>query len=84
MSSHFEIHQSTGATIYVSKMVGADYPHKGFDEGDIIELGEVQLEALHTPGHSPDSISVVIEENGKDKAVFTVILYLLVMWVGLI
>lgn len=71
VSSHLEIHKTTGATIYVSGMVGADYPHQAFDEGDVIELGEVKLKALHTPGHSPDGISIVAEEEGKDKAVFT-------------
>ena len=71
VSSHLEIHKTTGATIYVSKLVGADYPHQAYDEGDSIELGEVKLKALHTPGHSPDGISIVAEVDGKDKAVFT-------------
>lgn len=71
VSSHLEIYQATGATIYVSKLVGADYPHQPFDEGDVIALGEIKLKAMHTPGHSPDGISVVTEEEGKDKAVFT-------------
>lgn len=71
VSAHLEIHKTTGAPVYISEMVGADYPHIPFDEGDMIELGEGKLRALHTPGHSPDSISIVLEENGKDKAVFT-------------
>lgn len=71
VGSHLEIHQTTGATIYVSKLVGADYPHQAYDEGDVIEMGEVRLRALYTPGHSPDGISVVAEEWGKDHAVFT-------------
>ncbi|MCC5920632.1 MAG: MBL fold metallo-hydrolase [Cyclobacteriaceae bacterium] len=72
VSSHLEIHQTTGAKIYVSEMVGADYPHIAFDEGDVIELPEkVKLKAIHTPGHSPDGISIIVEEDGKDKAVFT-------------
>lgn len=71
VSAHLEIHKTTGATVYISEMVGADYPHTPFDEGDVIELGELKLKALHTPGHSPDSISIVSEEKGKDKAVFT-------------
>lgn len=71
VSSHLEIHKTTGAKVYISEMVGADYPHTPFDEGNIIELGELKLKALHTPGHSPDSISIVLEENGRDKAVFT-------------
>ncbi|MEX0883123.1 MAG: MBL fold metallo-hydrolase [Cyclobacteriaceae bacterium] len=72
VSSHFEIHQKTGATIFVSEMVGADYPHQGFDEGEVIKMGaKVRLKALHTPGHSPDSISIVLEDDGIDQAVFT-------------
>ncbi len=71
VSAHWEIHKKTGATIYVSKMVEADYPHQGFDEGDTLTLGKITLRALNTPGHSPDSISVVLAHQGKDKAVFT-------------
>ncbi|MEX2512431.1 MAG: MBL fold metallo-hydrolase [Cyclobacteriaceae bacterium] len=72
VSSHLEIHHKTGATIYISEKVGADYPHHGFDEGEVIKIGDkIRLKALHTPGHSPDSISIVLEEDGKDQAVFT-------------
>ncbi|GAB2536917.1 MBL fold metallo-hydrolase [Rufibacter soli] len=71
VSSHLEIHQKTGATLYAHSLVGADYPFTAFDEGAILELGEVKLKSLHTPGHSPDSISIVLEQDGKDKAVFT-------------
>jgi hydroxyacylglutathione hydrolase len=71
ISSHLEIHQKTGATIYTHSLVGADYPHKAFDEGAELQLGEVKLKSLHTPGHSPDGISIVLEHEGKDKAVFT-------------
>jgi glyoxylase-like metal-dependent hydrolase (beta-lactamase superfamily II)/rhodanese-related sulfurtransferase len=72
VSSHYEIHKTTGAPIYVSKLVSADYPHQSFDEGDAIDLSEtVKLRALHTPGHSPDGISIVVSEEGKDQAVFT-------------
>ncbi len=72
VSSHLEIHRKTGATIYVSKLLGAEYEHESFDDGDAIVLGKITLKALNTPGHSPDSISIVaIDENGKEEAVFT-------------
>lgn len=72
VSSHLEIHQSTGATIYVSELLGAEYLHQIFDEGEVIHLGQVTLKALNTPGHSPDSISIVLaDEDGKDYAVFS-------------
>jgi len=72
VSSHLEIHNTTDATIYVSKLLGAEYPHQTFDDGDAIILGNITLKALNTPGHSPDSISIVaIDSSGKQKAVFT-------------
>ena len=72
VSSHLEIHQTTGATIYASKLLGAEYPHEGFDDGDTIELADIKLKALNTPGHSPDSICILVQdEDGNDKAIFT-------------
>lgn len=72
VSSHLQIAQEAGATIYTSKLTGAEYPHQTFDEGDTIQLGKVSFRAINTPGHSPDSISVVVvNEAGQDYAVFT-------------
>ncbi|HUH29216.1 MBL fold metallo-hydrolase [Gelidibacter sp.] len=70
VSSHLEIHKNTGATIYNSKKLGADYPHETFDDGDSINLGNVNLKAINTPGHSPDSITIVATEGDK-TAMFT-------------
>lgn len=72
VSSHLEFHTHEGATIYVSKLVGATYPHQSFDQGDILPLGAISLGALHTPGHSPDSISILLrDEQGNDHALFS-------------
>jgi glyoxylase-like metal-dependent hydrolase (beta-lactamase superfamily II)/rhodanese-related sulfurtransferase len=72
VSSHLEIAQETEAIIYCSKLVGAKYPHQDFDDGDRISLGNVELHAINTPGHSPDSISVLLMDNlAQSRAVFT-------------
>lgn len=72
VSSHLEIHRKTGAAIYVSKLVAAEYPHTPFDEGDVIQLGNIRLKAINTPGHSPDSICILaVDQNGKETALFT-------------
>ncbi len=72
VSSHLEIHNTTGASIYVSKLLGAKYDHQTFDDGDAMVLGRITLKSMNTPGHSPDSICVVaIDEDGKEQAVFT-------------
>ena len=71
VSSHLELHESLGATIYTSKLVHAFYPHQSFDQDDIIQLGKIKLTAINTPGHSPDSICILLEHDGEKKAVFT-------------
>lgn len=71
VSSHLQVHQDTGATIYAHSLTGVAYPFTPFDEGDEISFGKIKLKSLHTPGHSPDSISIVLEHDGRDKAVFT-------------
>ena len=70
VSSHLQIHKETGATIYNSIKLGADYPHESFDDGDSIQIGNVILKAINTPGHSPDSITIVATEGDK-TALFT-------------
>ena len=65
VSSHLQIYKETGATIYNSKKLGADYPHQSFDDGDSIQIGDTILSALNTPGHSPDSITIVAKNDGE-------------------
>jgi glyoxylase-like metal-dependent hydrolase (beta-lactamase superfamily II) len=71
VSSHLEIAQATGAVIRVSRLLGADYAHEGFDEGESFAVGKLTFRALNTPGHSPDSLSIVLSREGHDVAVFT-------------
>jgi hydroxyacylglutathione hydrolase len=70
VSSHLQIQKETGATIYNSAKLGADYLHTAFDEGDSITIGKATLKAINTPGHSPDSITIVASQ-GSDTILFT-------------
>jgi hydroxyacylglutathione hydrolase len=72
VSSHLEIHQTTGAVIYVSKLAGVGYPHESFDDGDVIRLNDIKLKAINTPGHSPDSICILVDDgNDNARVLFT-------------
>lgn len=71
VSSHLEISKAKNGVILTSKLTGARYPHKTFDDGDEVMVGLVKLRAINTPGHSPDSICVTVEVDQKVKAVFT-------------
>ncbi len=70
VSSHLQIHKETGATIYHSKKIEPNYPFTAFDEGDSIALGDIKLKAINTPGHSPDSITIVAVD-GDETLLFT-------------
>lgn len=71
VSSHAEIARKTGASIHVSKLLGALYDHETFDDGDVLTFTEFTLEALNTPGHSPDSITILMKVDGVPHAAFT-------------
>ena len=71
VSGHLQIHKETEAVIYVSELVGAEYPHKTFDEGATFIMNEVTLTAINTPGHSPDGITIVAKDKNTKQAIFT-------------
>jgi len=71
ISSHLELHQLTGANIFCSAETKAGYPHQAFDEGQVISDGDIVLTAFNTPGHSPDSISILLNFKGTPHAIFT-------------
>ncbi len=70
VSGHLQIQEQTGAKIYVSEKVGVSYPHEPFDEGQSVKIGKLNVRPLHTPGHSPDSLTYVAEED-EGTALFT-------------
>jgi rhodanese-related sulfurtransferase len=43
------------------------YPHQELDDGDVITLGRVRLTVMHTPGHSMDSISLLVHDDASDE-----------------
>jgi glyoxylase-like metal-dependent hydrolase (beta-lactamase superfamily II)/rhodanese-related sulfurtransferase len=74
VSGHCELAQRTGAQIYLGKGSGASFPHTDAGDGDSISFGSCRLDFLETPGHTMESISILLtdlHEPGRPKAVFT-------------
>jgi len=74
VSGHHELAQRTGATIHLGEGSGATFPHRALREGDSIAFGQCRLEILQTPGHTLESISVVVrdlERGASPVAVLT-------------
>lgn len=67
LSGHLELAAHTGATIgYGSAAEGrAEFPITTYAHGAVIDLGEVALQVRETPGHTPESISIVIYPDRK-------------------
>jgi len=67
VSGHRELAARTGAEIVFGKEAGAAFPHRAVKDGDEIEIGKVVLRIMETPGHTPESISVLVSENGQGE-----------------
>jgi hydroxyacylglutathione hydrolase len=63
IAGHLELRDLTGAAIYLGRAASAEYPFIPLGDHDGIDLGAVRLEALETPGHTPESICLVIYEH---------------------
>src|SRR6185436_12017384 len=63
VSGHRELAARTGADIIFGSNAGATFPHRGVKDGEEIRLGEVTLRFLATPGHTPESISILVIDN---------------------
>lgn len=51
------------APIYLHQAAEVDFPHRSVSDGDEIQLGNDYIRILHTPGHSPDSISLLVSDR---------------------
>ena len=60
VSGHRELAGRTGAEIVFGTQAGAEFPHRAVREGDEIKIGKVVLRIIETPGHTPESISVLV------------------------
>ncbi|MFN8020159.1 MAG: rhodanese-like domain-containing protein [Acidimicrobiales bacterium] len=70
LSGHLELAERTGAAIVFGRFAEdkAEFPIEAHDDGDMIVLGDVVLEILETPGHTPESISIVVRPEGPSSA----------------
>jgi glyoxylase-like metal-dependent hydrolase (beta-lactamase superfamily II)/rhodanese-related sulfurtransferase len=63
VSGHRELAARTGAAIVIGARAGATFPHAAVGDGDEIKLGKVSLRIMETPGHTPESISVLVIDS---------------------
>src|SRR3954466_5772608 len=74
VSGHQELAERTGATIYLGDGSGATFPHRAVRDGDGVQFGQCRLQFLQAPGHTLESVSIVVtdlEKSTEPAAVLT-------------
>lgn len=65
VSGNTDLALRTGADIYVHEDSSAEYEHKPVKQGDVIEVGNIHLRVIHTPGHTPESITLLVSDTTR-------------------
>jgi hydroxyacylglutathione hydrolase len=73
LSGHLELAAATGAEIAYSSVAETEFPSRKLADGERIELGDIVLEIRHTPGHTPESVSIVVFEHADDAEPYGVL-----------
>ncbi|MFH9955924.1 rhodanese-like domain-containing protein [Streptomyces roseolus] len=73
VAGHLEMAARTGAWIGYGRWAETEYEIRKLSEGDTINLGDVTLKIMETPGHTPESISVLVYERAEDPVPYGVL-----------
>lgn len=65
VSGHGRLAAATGASIYVNRIAAPDYEHIAFDDGFELEVGELTIRAIHTPGHRPEHTAFALIDRAR-------------------
>jgi len=57
--------EATGAPVIFHRSAPVEFPHVDVEDGQRIDLGNVSLSILHTPGHTPDSVSILVTDKTR-------------------
>jgi hydroxyacylglutathione hydrolase len=73
VSGHQELAARTGATIYMGQQAGAKFPHVDVTDGFELKFGQASIRVLETPGHTPESICLVVTDSEKSSSPWAVL-----------
>jgi glyoxylase-like metal-dependent hydrolase (beta-lactamase superfamily II)/rhodanese-related sulfurtransferase len=65
LAGHIELRNRAGARIMMGARAQAEFDFQALKEGDLIELGDVRIKILETPGHTPEGISLLVYDRAK-------------------
>src|SRR5438270_3472135 len=73
VSGHLELAKRTGAKIYIGAQAGAIFPHIALHDASEVRFGKLQITALETPGHTPEGICLIVTDEEKSQAPWSVL-----------
>ncbi|HYM78160.1 MAG TPA: rhodanese-like domain-containing protein [Candidatus Dormibacteraeota bacterium] len=73
VSGHRELAARTGAKIYIGAEAGATFTHVDVRDGFELKFGKASIRVLETPGHTPESICLVVTDDAKTSAPWAVL-----------
>jgi len=73
LSGHLELARETGAWIGYGSVARPEFQFRALEDGERISLGDVTLQIMATPGHTPESISVLVHEHADDEVAYGVL-----------
>ncbi len=73
VSGHKELAARTGAKIYMGGQAGAAFPHVPVSDGFELKFGKASIRVLETPGHTPESICLVVTDSEKSAEPWAVL-----------
>jgi len=65
VSGHGRLAGIAGASIHINAKADVEYPHEPFDDGWVLRIGEVEIEAIATPGHRPEHTSFLLRDRTR-------------------
>lgn len=65
ISGHMDLAQQTGATIYAPRAADCSFDHVPLAEGDSIEIEDMRLQVLETPGHTPEHVCYTVTDRSR-------------------
>lgn len=68
VAGHLELRDRVGAAIYLGAKAQAEYKFTPLGDGSVVEFGGVRLKALETPGHTPESISILVYDLNRSES----------------
>jgi hydroxyacylglutathione hydrolase len=69
LAGHIELRNQAGARICMGQKAQAEFDHTALKDGDVIQFGDIRIQTMETPGHTPEGISLLVFDRSQSETV---------------